>query len=73
MSGAIGVKEVVQDDANVFQANYCAQHWAVRLKMNNRMSDAYEQICISLALLTTFLRICAFLFIVCLTFLGLNF
>ena len=47
--------------------------WVVRPRMNNRMSDAYEQICVSLVLLPTFLCICVKDFKARLLFLGLNF
>ena len=71
------VKEVVQDDVNALSwtAVYSAVplRWAVRPRMNNRMSDSYENICVSLVLLTTFLRICVKVFKVRLMFLGLSF
>ena len=51
------VKKVVQDDANALKPNYHAQHCAIALGFatENEQQNANEQICISLALLTTFL------------------
>ena len=59
------VNEIVQKDANAFKAELLCTalcHCAAGLckpKMNNGMSDAaYEQICVSLGLITTSLRVC---------------
>ena len=55
------VKEIVQEDANAFIAEllltalcHCAAGLCNGMRMNNGTSDAaYEQICVSLGLITT--------------------